>query len=65
MTQRDIAKVCCVSLGAVKLKKETGSVKAQWKGKYGRKRKTTKMKPFFRVIANFIQEKEVMTFSKI
>ena len=45
MTQRDIAKECCVSLGAVnkiiKQKKETGSVEVKRKGKCGRKRKTT------------------------
>lgn len=45
MTQRDIAKECCVSLGAVnkiiKQKKNLGSVEVQRKGKCGRKRKTT------------------------
>lgn len=45
MTQRDIAKNCLVSLGAVnkllKQKRETGSVEVKRKGKCGRKRKTT------------------------
>lgn len=45
MTQRDIAMVCKVSLGAVnkiiKQYKETGSLSPQCKGKCGRKRKTT------------------------
>lgn len=45
MTQRDIAKECCVSLGAVnkilKKKRETGTIEVNRKGKCGRKRKTT------------------------
>ena len=44
MTQRDIAKECCVSLGAVKRiikkKKETGSVEVQRNRKCERKRNT-------------------------
>lgn len=45
MTQRDIAKECGVSLGAVnkilKLKRDTGTIDVNRKGKCGRKRKTT------------------------